>query len=252
MIGDKLFSEQQLKTWQEANWRISMPIVKSRKSRESDVVGQRVARIKALTYLLGALPAQQWVAPEQLKPALVIFTDLSIDAELICKRGYEWGYLARNVVDGRSVYRLADEVQAITDAPAPSTYFTPLKEGVAVEVQTDHVPYAALSGLNQIATLTLDKQRLIATPHIGRMGQQLERIENDAALQWLGKQIVHTNLLFARVTDLTLRVKLTHTLKSNEIVELNDEYIAFPPKLLPKIERLVQREGHVVKEGQAA
>ena len=63
-----------------------------------------------------------------------------------------------------------------------------------------------------------------------------------------GKQIVHTNLHIARVKDFALRVQIEQKLKPHECITLDDEYIAFSPKVLSKVTRIIEQAGHVVKK----
>lgn len=265
MLSDDLFSEKKLKAWQAMRWRIASPPGKQRKKYSSDIVGERVDVLESLVYGLTQLPPQQWVSPAHLKPVLTIFTDHTYELEQLCECGYEWGYLARNRVNNEKVYRLAASTQG-GKTPAPADYFTS-HDGQSVQINLTSIPYAVLTELNQIVTFSLENQQLVAVPNLVEMGKSFDNLMGNPSLQWLikhvaafeqayktlkrrwGKQIVHTNLLVAHVPDVVLRVKIEHTLKSNEVVILSEEYIAFPPKLLPKIERIVQREGHVVKHG---
>jgi hypothetical protein len=72
--------------------------------------------------------------------------------------------------------------------------------------------------------------------------QALEQVEQ----RW-GKVLVHTNLLVARVRDLSLRVQIERELK-DQVVVLSEEYIAFPVPRRADVERVLRKAGFVVKE----
>ena len=63
-----------------------------------------------------------------------------------------------------------------------------------------------------------------------------------------GKTVVHDNLLIAAVKDLSLRVLIEKKFSdSKQVVTLSDEYISFPLKLLPDIQKVVIKSGNAVK-----
>ncbi|MGK5084212.1 hypothetical protein WDW37_13030 [Bdellovibrionota bacterium FG-1] len=63
-----------------------------------------------------------------------------------------------------------------------------------------------------------------------------------------GKIILHQELLIARIKDLSLRVKLEKALPENrQFLTLDEEYVAFPAGLLPIVEKVVRKEGHVIQ-----
>jgi hypothetical protein len=142
-------------------------------------------------------------------------------------------------------------------------------------VDLDRVPYEALALLNRIATLTIEGGRLRVLPNVTRMVDALDSCRDHAVLRYLkahspefravlkkmdaqwGKLIIHENLLVARVTDLSLRVKLQQAFASADgapsaqLVLLAGDYIAFPRALAGEIEKLVKKAGHVIKTVQA-
>jgi hypothetical protein len=71
--------------------------------------------------------------------------------------------------------------------------------------------------------------------------QTLETVEQ----RW-GQQIVHTNLLIARVSDLSLKVQLERSFPE-KVVFLPNDYLAFPQRLLPEITKVVAKSGHVIR-----
>jgi hypothetical protein len=264
LIGGQPFTAARLQKWQQASWQDAMPTGSAMGERPLNryIASYDTTPIEALNYALPLLAPDEWIAPEQLDDLLKIFCLHSFDTAKVCELGWKWGYLAKNLDDGRSWYRLAGETAAAE--LAPDDYLS-AKDGEAAQVDLQTIPYLALAQLNRVAYLKLEGGGLTAVPHLIRMGTAPQTILNSPLLAWLkdnipafaqaqktinsrwGKQIVHTNLHIARVKDLGLRVKLEHTLKSQCIL-LSDEYIAFPPKALTKVNRIVSREGHVVKK----
>ena len=63
-----------------------------------------------------------------------------------------------------------------------------------------------------------------------------------------GKEIIHGQLLVAKITDLNLRVLVEKGLqKTGQVVVLSDEFIAFPIDALSLVERIVAKSGNVIK-----
>ncbi|MCP4429222.1 MAG: hypothetical protein GY803_32460 [Chloroflexi bacterium] len=264
-LGERPFQAADLQKWQKASWLSVMPggVWKgSSHSHQSEDVA--FSALDTLTYALNLLHPDEWIAPNQLDTILEIFCRRSFDTDAICRLGWEWGYLAKNIAAGQSYYRLADLKEPDSPEYAPADYLSVVDEQTAlVNLQT--IPYPALEQLNQIAFLAIQEWKLTAVPDFIRMGAVPQDVLESPLLAWLirripafaqthksvqarwGKQIVHTNLQLARVKDLALRVRLERALKPHELVVLSDEYIAFPPKLLSKVKRIVAQAGHVVK-----
>ena len=68
----------------------------------------------------------------------------------------------------------------------------------------------------------------------------------DAVNEKWGKNILHENLLIARVRDLNLRVQLERELGQNAII-LNKEFIAFPSAFRSSVEKILRKTGFVTK-----
>jgi hypothetical protein len=67
------------------------------------------------------------------------------------------------------------------------------------------------------------------------------------AERW-GRTVIHKNIKVARIRDLGLKVKLEKAVDDpRKLVVLNDEFIAFTADLLGSIEKLVRKEGSVIK-----
>lgn len=265
-LGDKLFTTSRLREWQTASWQAATPKgTVLYQSRYDTIKKHEETPLDSIQYLFGLLPPDEWIQPKQLDDALKIFCLRSFNTEDICNMGWQWGYLAKNLSDGSSYYRLAaPEAPQAASLEEPDNYLSVLDDN-AVAIDLQKVPYDMLAQLNQMAFLQLDAGRITAVPHLARMGETAQTLSQSPLLTWLkanspafadawktvntrwGKQIIHTNLHVARIKDLALRVKITQTLKPHECLSLSDEYIAFPPKLLPKVKRIVEQAGHVIK-----
>ena len=263
LSGKRPFQANDMQEWRKASWIAVMPDSKRKGKNESIPHTEKITTIDALNYALGLLKPNEWVTPDKVAVVLNTFCHSSFDVAAICRLGWEWGYLAGNSAGDQPCYRLAAPEEA-GDEPAPATYLSVLDERTAfVNLQT--IPYTALEQLNQIAYLAIQGEGLTAVSDFIHMGAATQDTLNSPLTAWLvsnipafaetrktiekrwGKQIVHTNLHIARVKDFALRVKIERALKENELTILSDEYIAFPPKLLPKVQKIVDQAGHVVK-----
>ncbi|MCP4357935.1 MAG: hypothetical protein GY796_07970 [Chloroflexi bacterium] len=265
LSGDKPFQAADLQKWQKASWQHVMPAGTEYSQRPS-VIGPKfmMKPVDALNYALGLLQPDEWILPQQLDDVLKIFCLRTLDTEKICQLGWKWGYLAQNEVNGRTCYRLAGAEPAAAEPPPPADYLSALDEETAL-LNLRTIPYTVFEQLSQIADLKVTDGKMTAVPNFIRMGVAPQNILVSPLMGWLsdnipafaamqktiksrwGKQIVHSNLLVARVKDLPLRIKIERTLKPTEFIPLSDEYIAFPPKALAKVKRIVAQMGHVVK-----
>lgn len=265
VLGKRPFLATDLQEWQKASWLAVIPSDTQKGSNKTVPFDRKFSALDALTYALGLLDQNEWVASNQLDTVLEIFCRNSFDTAAICRLGWEWGYLAKNSVNGQDFYRLATPEDIDSTERKPTDYLSVIDEQtVLINLQT--TPYPALEQLNQIAYLEIEDSELTAVPHLIRMGATSQNTLNSPLMAWLvrripafaataklvkkrwGKQIVHTNLHIARVKDFALRVRIERALKAHELIALSDEYIAFPPKLLPKVKKIVNQAGHIIKK----
>jgi len=264
-MGDREFRAGYLLEWQQACAKAAL----SSRKKETRVrkTGYPVPPFKAVTALLGQLKKAEWVRPDELSLPLKIFCHAEMNGEEICKAGWQWGYLVRQKVDGATCYRLAEqEVEADT---APQHYLHP-STGQGLTVNLETVPFESLEYLVGISDLQLSASgsaHLDMLPNLVRIGRTFESSRDHPLTDWLrkhspefgkafstverrwGKQVLHDNLLIARVNDLGLRVEIERTL-SEKVVLLSDDYIAFPHRLRKEIEKVVNRSGLVIKTVQ--
>ena len=154
----------------------------------------------------------------------------------------------------------------------PMQYLEP-QGAKTVRVHLNTVSFKTLEQLNQIANFTTEapgKPILLAHPDIIKAGRAWSSLRDEPLITWLrenapsfqptldtvekrwGSQIVHENLLIAKVADLGLKVQLEHTFRNTpNILFLSDDHLAFPRSLLSKVEQAVTKAGHVVKRVDA-
>jgi hypothetical protein len=271
-----LFKAKHVSAWHQDAW-------------EAEVLKQRIAKdtryeylpasslstpLKFLLYAFSQLEPDEWILPDDLTTLLDVFYGSTSHPkpEVVCQAGWEMNCLARLQSGGTTYYRLADAHEIPADEPL-ERYLLIEDQGVFVNLNT--IPYEALEQLNQMAAFRIDDQRLKIIPSVPKLVDSFDTLHDQPLTRYLeknnadfravykrvkadwGKLIVHDNLLVARITDLSLRVKLQKAFKgtdetaSRALIVLNDEYIAFPRGMLNEVERVVKKAGHVIKTVQA-
>lgn len=272
-IGQEPFRAALLQQWQQAGWSAELEQTKTRAKGVPVEEARRrsLTPVEAVQYICAKLPEGQWAPAEALTPLLEVFCygSQAVDGPMVCDVGWRWGCLARREIAGQMCYRLP---AAEATAPDPATYLSELPDGSAV-INLRTVPYDALEQIAAVSNLrpASSGPYLLATPHLVRLGRAMASVRHRPALRWLqenaatyrealalaaerwGKQIIHTNLLVARVTDPGLRVQIERSLPDLDgFISLSDEFIAFPHALLPIVERVVSKAGYVIKTRHAA
>ena len=110
-----------------------------------------------------------------------------------------------------------------------------------------------------------NNNRLLLTPNFVKLGRADDKLLAAEAVQWLveqtqpfaeahlrlserrGKTILHECITIARVSDLSLKVAIKKALGDN-LVTLQNDFVAFPRGLFDDVRRVVKNTGHVVKE----
>jgi hypothetical protein len=272
-MGERPFRAAYLEEWQRACWSREMneavqaanEPISGRLYMDLTARKEWVPVDVALTYALSRLGPDEWVEAKQLEPILTIFSPkLKLPPATICDIGWRWGSLARHAEGETIYYRLPSTHGVETESVEPDHYLHPSDDGVTVDLE--RVPYDHLETLAQIARLRVNAGTLQATPDLIRLGQATAELKEHSPASWLrahvpafrkamktvesrwGKQIVHENLLIARVNDLSLKVALQRAFEGNsEILFLPDDAMAFPASWRTEVERAVQKAGHVVK-----
>lgn len=231
-------------------------------SNKNDPVENKFTPIRIMQDIFDHLPAGYWLNPTDLDPILAVYLNRTLSGKHFCSSGKQVGYLNQLEIGKTSYYRPAD----ITHIGDPAHYLTPLDK-TTVAINLDKLPPVSLVKLNQWMRFARpNKNELTATVSLGKMGTlMLDELQTDPLALWLsnnlpafkktisqikqqwGRQIVHENLLVARVKDLSLRVKLERSFADKDLIRLTDEYLAFPLNLLPQVTKVVTTAGHIVK-----
>ncbi len=122
--------------------------------------------------------------------------------------------------------------------------------------------------MNILAHMEVDQNQLLAAPSQVKLGRAAPEVRKSHLGIWLstqipafgevfetiaqnwGKTILHTDLLVARIKDLSLRVQLERRL-GEDLVLLSKEFVAFPTASRREVEKIVQKGGFVVKTVKA-
>lgn len=283
LIGNRPFSVNALLGWQQIQWQRLVWSAKQAQSSRTD------AKVKILTpedleaeeierkpfppllnYAFSQLGNNEWVAPEALSILLRLFYHRAAPpaSEEVCNVGWQLGCLAKHSIQDKDYYRLAPPPANTDEDPAR---FLAVSVGSPLAVDLKTVPYHSLEYLAKMAELKVSDSRLIALPHPIKMGRASEALWQHPLTGWLrknstafreaietietrrGKQIIHTDLLLARVKDLSLKVELQKVFSdSGQLVILPNDFIAFPKELLGDIQRLIGKSGYVVKTIRAS
>lgn len=260
-IGSKKFRVSRLLKWQRACWHASVKTDTRARSGE-------MTPVEVTLYALSQLNEHEWLPADGLAVMLKIFTGENADhlGDQICEAGWEWGCLAKVVVDGKAYYRLPEDPLEDTTSSPPEDYLHVEPDG-SVTLNLMTIPYTALEVLASVAILDVHNSNLRATASLIKIGNALMSVRKKGVFAWLrenssdfrtaiemaekrwGKQIIHEDLMIARVKDLSLRVQIEQSYaNSQSLVSLPNDYIAFPGDLLPTIQKLVENSGHVIKK----
>lgn len=260
-IGTEKFRAGRLLEWQRACWHASV---------EADVRMRSgdMTPVETTLYALSQLNEHEWLPAEGLAVVLKIFTGEDTDhpCEQICEAGWEWGCLAKVMVDGKAYYRVPEDSLDDLTTASPEYYLQIEPEGT-VDLNLMTIPYTALEVLASVADLEIHNSNLRATASLIKIGNALMTVRKKSVFAWLGKhssdfhtaieiaekrwgkQIIHENLMIARVKDLSLKVQIENSFTdSRSLISLPDDYIAFPSDLLPQLQKLVEMSGHVIKK----
>lgn len=260
-IGDEKFTVSRLLKWQQACWHESV-------EKNTEIESGDMTPIEVTLYALSQLREHEWLPAVNLSVMLNIFTGVTANhpSEQICEVGWDWGCLAKAVIDGKAYYRLPDDPLEDTTSSSPEQYLQVEPDGSVVPDLVT-IPYTALEVLASVADLEIHDSKLRATANLIKIGNALTTVKKESVFAWLkqnssgfstviemaekrwGKQIIHEDLMIAQVKDLSLKVKIENSFAdSQSLVSLPDDHIAFPGDLFPAIQKLVETSGHVIKK----
>jgi hypothetical protein len=272
-IGERPFKQKYVWEWQRYHWQATISPVQKLHNHLREV-----APSEFVAYAFDQLKANEWIQPDELSALLKLFYyDSEVPkAKEVCEAGWKWGYLAKQSVNGLTYYRPIQEQASTSQNLAAESYLEIKGDSLIVGFET--IPYEQLEYLNLMAKFKVVDGWLTAKPDLGKIGNVFHEIHEHPLTLWLrenmasegslsfasfdslmkkveeqwGEQIIHQNLLVARIKDFSLKVRLEQTFAgSKQIVLLSDEWIAFPRTLLPEIEKAVKKNGHLIKTVQA-
>lgn len=262
-IGGERFRARRLLEWQRACWNASVKTDTSTRSGD-------MTPVEVTLYALSQQGEHEWLPADGLAVMLAIFTgdDADHPCDHICEAGWEWGCLVKVVADGKAYYRLPEDPLEDATSSSPENYLQIEPDG-SVTLNLMTIPYAALEVLASVATLDIHNSNLKATASTIKIGNALMTVRKKGAFEWLrenssgfrtaiemaekrwGKQIIHEDLMVARVRDLSLKVQIEKSFAdSQSLASLPNDYITFPGDLLPAIQKLVETSGHVIKKAR--
>jgi hypothetical protein len=258
-LKDVPFSISAIRAWQSSEWQRVMKIYKS----------SMPASISASDALFRLLSTDCWIKPETLEPALKVYcygnNELSIFKLL--QKGWELGLFCRMEINGKPHYRLVGQAE-YADETSFSSWAGNLSSPEKISVDLRRIPLGDLEQLNRLVYFEVSGSHLHVMPSIQKLGRVEPAERNSPLSLWLtqkapafaiavehvnqrwGKTILHDNLLFARVRDLSLRVQLERELKEN-IVLLDENFVAFPIGMRASVEKVIKKAGFVIKSVKA-
>jgi hypothetical protein len=265
-MGKKAFKAEYLHKWQKAGWASALA-----KRKADKLLAERFCLTDAVSYALSLLSLEEWLADGQLEPVLKIFChglhldDVHQYPREICHAGWMWGCLSKKVVNDQTCYRMAEDYpETGRDLPFTRYLRHGKEQGLIVDLTT--IPYKDLETLAGISDFKVISSQLTAAPDMVRLGRIFNSICQEPLTIWLrdnvpcfgdavkkvkalwGKQIIHQDLLVAKVRDLSLKVAIEKSFSDPaKLVFLPNDFIAFPRGLLGEIERLVTKSGFVVR-----
>lgn len=257
-LGDEPFSLAAFENWQALAWWRKFPVAIT-----------KPASLSPTDAALKLLDTQNWIAPKSLDPALAIYTfgEKVPPAEKLLKAGWELGILSRLDIDHHPHYRLAPRHRlAASSVPYPDflKWADTTTQPGSIKIDLRLIPIYDLSLLNALTHLEIHNGELYASPSPIKLGRTKPALRNSRLSLWLaenipafktaletvnakwGKTILHENLLYAKVRDLSLRVQLERELKENLII-LNEKFIAFPKDAHSSVEKVLKKAGFVEK-----
>lgn len=264
LMNKSRFTEKLLQSWNVSCWMSS-----------TDISGQNnqegICPGKLLRFFLAQMAENHWFHPLSLVPLWeVAFPDKSMPdptsawIERLCEKGWNQGCLLKTAVGKTFYYRLCNNDTA-SHRLHPDDYLTVADQNkFAVDLKL--VPYKNLEIIARICRLQAAGGRLFGEADFIYLSHFIEKIKQEPVFVWLfshlagfsemvarmekrkNKTIVHQNVMTAKISDLGLKMMIDQKFSgTGKVVSINDEFIVFPPALLPKIQELTKKAGHVIK-----
>ena len=255
-VGKNKFRKKYLENWQISSWRNSIQLPKSE--------DKNMPQFSIITYAFSLLDENEWILPEDLDTLWKVYygdNKEKINNENICEKGWKWSFLLKYTIKNKTYYHPADGEKIAVD---PEQYLS-VDDDSSVQIDLDKIPYESLEILNQISNIKITDSRLEITPDVISIGNTSVDIRSHPLTSWLrdnssnfkkvlktveqrwGKQIIHDNLLIAKIADLSLLVKIQNSFSPDILIKLSNDFIAFPKGELPNIQHFIKKNGYVIK-----
>jgi len=267
IIDAEPFTTERLYDWQDRRWMQTIRAnYQQNKKRPAPMYYSTSSSLTGVTptalvrYGLSRLDTNSAVKPQAFETLFALDYPNRDDApalDTIFELGWQWGCLERLRQGDGDAYRL----RRLPDwADVPLDYLTAKKQHVEIDVKT--IPYSALAALLTMGRLEKKRGKLLLTPDVVMLSETTPDQRANRLAQWLkenseafanafkqveeqwGRVIVHENLLSAQVSDLSLRVTLEKAFDDGSV----EGWMVFPKAMARKIETVVNRSGHVIKE----
>ncbi|MFK7982221.1 MAG: hypothetical protein AB8G86_19730 [Saprospiraceae bacterium] len=255
------------------NWRLTTGayILANQYFEEGKTLGNFVL------HHLNQLAPNQWFSEKSIKTLLAVWDDpkkrgeLNIDTKYQpryhpkewCEAGWKAGILEKQSNGGVAYYRI---VSASNESIDFKQYLKFQQDGTLI-FNSKTIPLSIWGVLNQLSFFTPSSAITIpAKPDLVHISTLPPEIWANPLIAWLkenaptyqaaftafqkkyGKEIIHGQLMVAKITDLSLRVLVEKGLqKAEQVVVLSDEFIAFPIGAINLVERIVAKSGNVIK-----
>ncbi len=266
LMNNTEFTEQQLQSWNTSLWINNMRIPKQ---SDSLPLG------RLLDFFLSRMDVNQWFHPLSLIPLFeTVFPDddlpdpVSDFMETFCEKGWRRGCLAKTAA-GKTFYYRSAKNDTLNPALKPGDYLTAMDENTFA-VDLNLVGYKSLEIIARAFRMQVTGGRLTGKIDFIRLSRCMGEIEQEPDFLWLhkhhsgikdtaalikkrrNKTIIHENVMTAKISDLTLKIMIEKKFAATgKLISLNDEFIVFPPALLPEIQKLTKKAGHVIKKANS-
>lgn len=278
-LGNVIFNLVELEKSKLSTWQLSSS-AEILNHTYMDVTQGKTFSIFLLDQLK-KMPKDKWFNTQSLSALLEVWDDTRkrkdlsseeksssrYDLKQFCEAGWEAGILQKKKDKRISYYRLVEEA---TTAILPNEYMA-VKEQDEVAINLKTIPFPDLAILSQIATFNPStSSKATIDPDLVNIASISAETWNHPLIAWLktnapsfkeafdyfekqyGKELVHQNLLVAKVEDLSLRVLVEKELqKKHQVILLAENFIAFPREALGIVDKIVTKSGNVIKNVSA-
>lgn len=244
-FDNKKLSQGMIENWQKKNWEDEI-----RKLYDGNSYEEKISDY--IIYILSGLKKGEWFNSDQIKNIIKMWTGKKINNDIL-DIGWKLGILLKS----------ENYFCPYHDNFNIDKKYLETNEDGTVEINLKNVPFRILEIISSISHIAFKKDNLIAKPNIINLGKVSHE---HPVIEWLiknsilykniadiikkkcKKQIIHNNLMIARIDDLSLMVEIKKAFNDpRKIIVLSDNYIAFPKNCIGEMESLVNKSGNIIK-----